>query len=106
MAMRDRAPLDIDDVLRQIQLAHHDNRDRRKGLVDLDAVDVIEFPTGAVECLVHRGNGSKAEHSGLDGGDAVGDESGYQFETTPLRPIPIRESNTRCASILSPFVTA
>src|SRR5262249_55180295 len=32
MAMRNRASLDIDDILRQTELAHYSNGDRRKGL--------------------------------------------------------------------------
>ena len=35
MAMRNRASLDIDDILRQTELAHYNNGDRRKGFVDL-----------------------------------------------------------------------
>src|SRR3954469_16222385 len=35
MAMRDRTTLDIDDVLGQTELARHDDRDLRKGLVYL-----------------------------------------------------------------------
>jgi hypothetical protein len=40
MAVSDGATLDIDDVLRQAEFAHDDDGDRRKGLVDLDPVDV------------------------------------------------------------------
>ena len=85
----DRAPFDIDDAFRQTELAHHDDRDRRKGLVDLDAVDITEFPPGAVERLTHRRDRSKAEQSRLNGGDAVGYEARCRVETPAFREILI-----------------
>jgi hypothetical protein len=90
MAMSDGATLDIDDVLRQTELARHNDGDRRKGLIDLDPLDVAEFPPGAVEGPAHRRDRSEAEHPRLDGGNAVGDEAGCRFDTAGLRPIPIR----------------
>ena len=44
VTVRDRATLDVDDVLRQAELAGHDNGDRRERLVDLDPLDVAEPP--------------------------------------------------------------
>src|SRR6266550_6970291 len=42
MAVRDRAALDVDDVLGQPELAGDRDDDRREGLVDLDALDLAE----------------------------------------------------------------
>src|SRR6478609_7174140 len=54
MAVRDRAALDVDDVLGQPELAGDSDDDRREGLVDLDALDLAERPAGARERLAHR----------------------------------------------------
>src|SRR5713226_3289566 len=86
MAVRDGAALDIDDILRQPELARDDECDRCKGLVDLDTLYRPEAPAGALQRLLHRGNGSKAEHPGLNGGDAVGDEPGDRLEAVLLCP--------------------
>src|ERR1700719_662506 len=84
IAMRNRASFDIDYILRQTELARHDDRDRRKRLVDLDAIDVGELPPGAVERLAHRWDGSKPEHPRLYGRDAVRDEPCCQTEAAAL----------------------
>lgn len=69
--------LDVDDVLRQAQLAHHDHSDGRKDLVDLDGFDVAETPADARERLLYRRDRTEAEYPWLDGGDAVGDETRF-----------------------------
>ena len=55
MAVRDRAALDVDDVLRQAELAGDRDRHRREGLVDLDALDVAERPARPIEGLAGTG---------------------------------------------------
>lgn len=47
VAMRDRAAFDIDDVRVQTEVLRDCNCYRRKRLVDLDALDIRDFPAGA-----------------------------------------------------------
>jgi hypothetical protein len=95
-------------ILRRTELARHDDRDRRKGLVDLDAVDITEFPPGAVERLTHRRDRSKAEQSRLNGGDAVGYEARCRVESPAFREILIcqhyRSSPTVEAGRIAPVI--
>src|SRR5229473_7994021 len=86
VTMRDGATLDIDDILRQPELARDHERDRRKGLVDLDALNRPEAPAGTLQRLLHRRDRAEAEHPGLDAGDAVGDEPGDRLDAAPLCP--------------------
>ena len=74
MAVRDGAALDVDDVLRQAELARDGERHGGERLVDLDALDVAERPAGALQRLPHGGHGPEAEHARLDRRDAVGDQ--------------------------------
>jgi len=46
VTVRDRAALDVDDVLRQAELARHDDGDGRERFVDFDPLDVAEPPAG------------------------------------------------------------
>ncbi len=63
MAVGDRAAFDIDDVLRELQLALAGERDRGERLVDFDAVDIGHRPSRAllvrprhrIECWSLRG---------------------------------------------------
>jgi hypothetical protein len=86
VAVRDGAALDVDDVRRQAKLAHHRDDDGREGLVDLNPLHRAETPTPTVQRLFDGRDRAEAEHPGLDGGDAVGDEPGHRRETTLLRP--------------------
>src|SRR6202011_4156868 len=65
MAMRDRAALDVDDVLRQAEIARNDDGDGGERFVDFHRLDVAEPPAGAVERLAHRRDRAEAEHPRL-----------------------------------------
>src|SRR5215472_6737807 len=91
MAMRNRASLDIEDILRQTELAHYNNGDRRKGFVDLDPLNVTELPPGPVERLAHRWDRSKTEHPRLHSRDAIGD----QACATPRPRLSAKSSSAR-----------
>ncbi len=61
MAVRDRAALDIDDILAQAELARDHDRDGGERLVDLDALQVGDRPAGTRQRLAHRWDRPKAE---------------------------------------------
>ena len=84
MAMRDRTTLDIDDILLQTELARHDDRDRREGLVDLDPLDFAEFPPGAVERLRTAGMGPSP--------NIAGSTAAMPYETRPAARPRLRRS--------------
>ena len=84
--MRDRAAFDIDDVLRQAQLAHDHQHDRREGFVDFDALDVPERPPGAGERLLDGRNGPKTEHARLHRRNAIRDEACRRHKAALLGP--------------------
>jgi hypothetical protein len=92
-------PFDIDDVLRQAELPRHDDGDRRKGFVDLDPLDVTELPPGAVDCLAHRRDRSKAEHPRLHRRDAVRDKARCRTEAAAFREILICQYHRRSPAV-------
>src|SRR6266699_3555052 len=49
MAERDRAAIDVDDVLADLQIAHRLDRDRRERLVDFDQIQVRDRQPGFAE---------------------------------------------------------
>jgi len=68
--MRDGAAFDVDDVLRQPELARDDDGDRGEGFIDLDALDGAHVPAGALQGLRDRGHRSQSEHARFDRSNA------------------------------------
>src|SRR5207249_10444206 len=67
------APQGVHPVVGDAQLLQHRQRLRGEGLVELDDLQVVETPAGAVESLVHRGYRADAHaawfHTRCGGGD-------------------------------------
>src|SRR5580693_5847206 len=71
MAVGDCAALRVDNALRQAKFAHNGDHDCSKRLVDLDPLDISDFPSGPLEGLAHCRDWPEAEHARLDGGNAI-----------------------------------
>src|SRR6202034_566624 len=91
VAMGDGTALDIDDVLRQSELAGNHDGDGGKGLIDLGALDGADVPTSALYRLLHRRDRSEAEHAGLTRRNTVRDEASRGGEAALVGPCPVRE---------------
>src|SRR3954452_25395278 len=61
MPHRDRAAVDVDLLVRQVQLPHEPHRHRGEGLVDLVEVDVLDRQPRLRECLA-GGRGGPGQH--------------------------------------------
>ena len=79
-------PSTLTTSARQTEVLRDSDHDRRESLVDLDALDISGFPTGAVERLAHGRDRTETEHAWLNRADAVGDEARHRFEAFLLGP--------------------
>jgi ISXO2-like transposase domain len=84
MAVRDRTAFDIHHVLGQTELTLDSDRDRSKGLVDLDPLDVADLPPGSLLRLADRWHRPDPEHAGLDRADPVGDQTRRRLDALAL----------------------
>ena len=86
VSMRHRTAFDIDDVLRQPQLARGHHRDDGEGLVDFGPFDEINVPARARQRLLDGRDWAKAEHARLYGRNPIRDKAGYRNQPPLFRP--------------------
>jgi carbonic anhydrase len=93
MAMRYRAAFHIDDLRVQAEFFCDSNDNRRKGLIDLDPLDVPSGSASALECLLDCWHRTQSEHAGLDRRYALGDESCHRSDALLVGPTPTGPEN-------------
>src|SRR3954454_23911852 len=87
VAERDRATVDVDLVLVDLEHPHGVDRDRREGLVDLPEVHVAGLLADLLERLHRRLGGSPGEIGEIVGDLAIGQHSRDRALAILLRPL-------------------
>ncbi len=97
--MRDRAAVDVDDVVRQAQFRCNGQGHGGKGFIDLEAFDIGKRPMCTLERLLDGRDRTQAEHSRLNRAQAIGNEPYERLETMLLGNGPIRHDHGRCTAV-------
>src|SRR5262245_59445058 len=99
VAMRDRSAFDVDQILRELELAQASEWNRGERLVDLDSLNVGYLPARALQGKPHRGYRPDAEHPGFDRRDAVRHEARERLEAALLGERALGHDHRRRAAV-------
>src|SRR5664279_4238007 len=89
VAMRDCTTFYIDDFRIQTEVLRDCNCYRREGFIDLNALDVRDFPAGTIERLLYRRHRTQSEHARLNSAYTVGNEARHGREALLVGPSAI-----------------